>query len=174
MTMSPQSLNGVRSRRIGALALPGRGPAINGRGATRWHLRLLARLGGSWIDTNLAAGTPSWHSPLYVTRSLRLTSDRHRRDLARSLDRLIEHAERPPGRFMTATLPPVREQVREAMPLILEIASRLRSGEPIEARGIALLTTLLSDGAGPCYTPARPGALATALQALPRALDVQD
>jgi hypothetical protein len=147
---------------------------VRGRRAAGWHIRLLSRLRGPWIDTDLAAGIPSWHSPLYATRSLRLTSDRNRRALARSLERLIEYAEKPPGRFMNATVPPCRDQVREARPLILAIASRLRSGEPVEAKGIALLSKLLTDGAGPCYMPARPTTLASALEAVPSSLDVQD
>ena len=75
---------------------------------------------------------------------------------------------------MSAAVPPCREQVREAMPLILMIASRLRSAEPVDARGVARLRALLSDGSGPCYAPSRPGALTIALQSVSKSLDVQD
>jgi hypothetical protein len=60
------------------------------------------------------------------------------------------------------------------MPLILAIASQLRARDPVEAKGIALLTELLADGAGPCYMPSRPGALASALRDVPRFLDARD
>jgi hypothetical protein len=132
---------------------------------------VVARLRSPWIDRRIAQGAPSWRSPTYAARSLQLTGLRYRRVLARSLERLIEDAERPRDRF-SAVVPPCREQVREAMPAMLALASRLRSSEPVDARGVAQLTSLLCDTAGPCYMRARPGALAVALEAIDRTLEV--
>ena len=86
----------------------------------------------------------------------------------------MKHAEQPSTRFESAVVPPCREQVREALPLILDIAFRLRASAPVGAPGIARLRALLCDGNGPCYSRTDPGALTIALQDVARSLDVQD
>jgi len=136
--------------------------------------RLRARLGASWIDRRLAAGAASWRSPVYAARAVQLTDSRSRIALACSLERLLERAEDPPALFKSAAIPPCRVQVREAMPVILELASRLRSGAPVDARGVAQLSELLSDGGGPFYRRIHPQALTRALERVSRALDVDD
>jgi hypothetical protein len=134
--------------------------------------RIIARLRAPSLDGELTAGCASWRSPTHAARALQLTSDRHRRGLARSLEHLIERAEEPRARFPSAAVPPCREQVREAMPQLLAISSRLRSGEPVDAGGVARLRALLSDGAGPCYARSQPDALALALQTVSASLNV--
>ena len=62
--------------------------------------------------------------------------------------------------------------MRDATPLILTTASRLRSDEPLDAVGIARLKTLLRDLAGPCYVRSQPDALTIALQDISNALRV--
>jgi transketolase C-terminal domain/subunit len=52
----------------------------------------------------------------------------------------------------------------ESMPALLTIAGRLRCADPIDARSVAQLTILLSDGSGPCYVRIRRNALTDALQ----------
>ena len=52
--------------------------------------RLLARLRSPKLDKELAAGAASWSSPVHAARALQLTGTRHRRALARSLERLVE------------------------------------------------------------------------------------
>ena len=61
-----------------------------------------------------------------------------------------------------------------ALPVILATASRLRSGAPVDARGVARQCALLSDGAGPCYSRGDPVALTVALETISQWLDVQD
>lgn len=134
---------------------------------------ILARLRAPRLERQLAAGSLPWASELHAARAVQLTGERHRRGLARSLESLVEQAEDPTPRFMSAVIPPCRAQVREALPLILEVASRLRSGEPVDARGVAQLRALLADGGGPCYTASRPDALSIALRSVSEALDVQ-
>jgi hypothetical protein len=137
---------------------------------------LLAHLRALWLDRHLAAGVVPWHSKLHAARSLQLTSDRSRRALARSLEHLIEHAEMSRSQLgRTAVVIPCREQVREARPVILAIAARLRASAPVDARGMAWLRLVLTDGTGPCYTPSgRPDALAVELQTVDRWLDAAD
>jgi hypothetical protein len=143
---------------------PGRRPHLAAAGA---HLR------APWIDKQLAAGALPWSSRVLAARSVQLTSDRRRRALARALERLVKHSERASAPFRGAAIQPCREQVRRALPLILAIASSLRSGRPIDARGVAQLLELLTDGTGPCYAYVGPDALATELQSVSDRLEVE-
>jgi hypothetical protein len=156
-------------------ALSPTGFAIMGSRSPRPRtVRLLAHLRALRLDRQLAAGVVPWHSKLHAVRSLQLTSDRSRRALACSLEHLVEHADGPPVHWRSA-VPPCRPQVSEARPVILAIAARLRATAPVDARGMARLRLLLTDGAGPCYTPSvRPDALAVELQTVDRWLDAAD
>ena len=135
-------------------------------------VRVRARLHAPSLDRELASGIAPWRSPLHAARALALTGDRNRRGLARSLERLIEHAQRPPGPYRGAVVQPCREQVIEALPALLTTAGRLRSAEPIDARGVARLNILLSDGSGPCYVRIQRNALTDALQEISQWLAV--
>ena len=134
--------------------------------------RLNARLHAPSLNRELASGIAPWRSPLHAARALQLTRERNRRGLARSLERLIEQAHQPRGQYRGAVVDPCREQVIEALPVLLGIASRLRSADPIDARGIARLTILLSDGSGPCYVRIRRNALTDALREISQWLTV--
>ena len=137
-----------------------------------WRARLSAHLHASALDRELAAGIAPWRSPRHAARALQLTRERNRRGLARTLERLVEQAEVPTTPLRGAVIPPCREQVMEARPLLLAIAGRLRSAGPIDARGIARLRRLLSDGNGPCYVKIRANVLTNALQEISQWLAV--
>ena len=140
----------------------------------RWHMQFLARLRSPWLDRQLAAGTVTWRSELHAARALQLNTDRRRCGLAGSLERLVNDAYQQPTPARSAVVLVCREQVLDAMPLIAVISSRLRSGAPVDARGIAKLHHLLCDGFGPCYRQTRPEALTVALQEVSRSLDITD
>jgi hypothetical protein len=133
---------------------------------------LVARLRASKLDTQLADGVESWRSPAHAARSLQLTSPRRRRVLARSLERLLEDVERPP--VMSAVVRPCHGQVLEARPLIVAVAARLRSNRPVDARGMAHIRALLTDGGSPCYSRSHPHALDGALESAVQWLDAPD
>jgi hypothetical protein len=146
-------------------------------GRRRRHLRvawLSARLRAHSLDFQLGAGVPPWQSPTLAARARQLTSERNRDTLARSLERLVELAEEPRSPYRTSVVPPCRPQVREARPLMLAMAHRLRAREPVNARGVARLNHTLTDGAGPCYVPSRPDALRLELKVVDKLLDVPD
>ena len=66
---------------------------------------------------------------------------------------MVAHAELPATRFArTAAVRPCREQVRHALPVIFELSVSLRDGAALNAREVAQLWLIVSDGAGPCYT----------------------
>jgi hypothetical protein len=57
--------------------------------------------------------------------------------------------------------------IRENDELLLTLADRLRSGEPLGVRGLAMTTRLVKDRSGPLYRPGASGSLqATVLEAL--------
>jgi hypothetical protein len=132
---------------------------------------LIARLRAPWLDAELAADALTWRSPAHAARALQLTGRRSRRSLAIGLERLVTDADRR-RRSLGAVVPPCREQVLHARPLILELAGRLRSSEPVDARGVARLKALLCDGSGPCYLQGSPDALTVALLDAARCLAV--
>jgi len=126
--------------------------------------RLIARMLGPWLDEELARGMGASLSQAHAARAEQLTSERERQRVARALDRLVDRAQNPRPAYPSPLLPPCPEQVRDAMPLILSIRSRLLAGQPLAAQGIARLKTLLRDRSGACYTASGEGALTLALQ----------
>jgi hypothetical protein len=134
--------------------------------------RLNARLHAPSLDRELASGIAPWRSPPHAARALALTCTRNRRGLARSLERLIEQAHEPRALYRGAVVEPCREQVLDALPVMLGVSGRLRSADPIDARGIARLRILLSDGSGPCYVRIQRNALTDALQEISQWLTV--
>ena len=122
-----------------------------------------------WLDRELARGFAPTLSEAHAARAKQLAGKRTRHAAARSLDRLIDGAENPRRAFSNPVVPSCSE-IREAMPLILSIRTRLHSDQPLNPQAIALLKTLLSDHNGPCYKTEAPGALAAALQRVLEAL----
>jgi hypothetical protein len=132
--------------------------------------RLIARLLARWLDEELARGVGASLSEAHTVRAEQLTSEGGRRKVARRLDRLVDRAQNPRPAALIPVLPPCREQVRAAMPLIVAVRSHLLSEEPVTARGIARLKILLSDPRGPCYVRSQHDALTVALQDISRLL----
>jgi hypothetical protein len=135
-------------------------------------IALCALLRAPSLDRQLAAGVPTWRSPQHAARALQLTSARRRRAAARSLEELVERSEARMPRGRSAAIPPCREQVRDALGEIMAISARLRSAEPVDARGVAVLRALLADGGGPCFIRSRTDALTDALREVSRWLSV--
>ena len=57
---------------------------------------------------------------------------------------------------------------------MLTIAHLLRSNAPVDARGVARLQALLSNGTGPCYTPSYPDALITELKKIEELIEAHN
>ena len=116
--------------------------------------------------------------PLTITRPQwpRMSTDvrarllsRRRRHLADHLERLVTAANEAPAP-LTSAIPVQRAQVRASRTLILELASRIRSGDPVQPAGLVLARRLLTDGNGPAFALSPPGALAEAVEHAIRAL----
>jgi hypothetical protein len=132
---------------------------------------VLARLRGAHIDARLAQGIEPWHSPVYAARCRQLTNERSRHTLARSLELLVEDADERPRLSLSSVVHPSRARVHEARPLLLMIASRLRSDAPVHPRAVAAIRVLLSDGAGPVYAHGHPDTLKLRLQTISSWID---
>jgi len=153
---------------MSAFAVPS--PACSRQPKPTFEDRLIARILARSLDRELAGGVPARATSAHAARARQLTTDRTRRAVANRLDRLVEQAERPTSR-LRVTAAPCREHVRAAKDLIRRTATRLRSEGPVDALAIARLRTLLSDPAGPCYSPELAGALTTALRDISQLLD---
>src|SRR5919108_3777895 len=124
------------------------------------------------LDEALAAGaSPVW-TPELALRARQLVSRSSRQQLATSLEGLVKEATRSvPPRAVAVRLP--RREILEAQTSLFSIASCLRDERPVYARGMALLSRLLSDGSSPAYNPHAGGSLRHAVGAIAAALDGQ-
>ena len=114
-------------------------------------IRWGARIFGSSLDEHLADGERPDTSPLLSARALQLSSRRLRRSLADSwLDLLIQSRQQLTP--FDPRIPVVRRRVVEADGQIRAVADALVA--PLTTtRGVAMASSLLTDGAGPLYNP---------------------
>jgi len=134
--------------------------------------RLVAHGRAAQLDRALADGASPEASVSLATRAARLTSTKFRRDLAGSLRRVLLTAGLPaiPAGVTTSRVPlaaahPLRAPLRsvpisQSAPVLAELASRLLEPGPVPVRGVAMVTELLTNGAGPLYRDAAPDDLA--------------
>jgi hypothetical protein len=100
------------------------------------------------FDRALAEGADPESEPALRERAEHVTSWRTRRRVARALEEL----ERGPG------VPVRHDQVVDALDLLSELTSALRSRERVSARGVLLARRIVTDGCGPLYAPNAPRA----------------
>ncbi len=81
--------------------------------------------------------------------------------VAAGLERLLGLADHPPARrwYVRPAEPAVRANSAE----LSELAALLRGSRPLYARGVAMLSELLTDGTGPAYVDPRGATLAVRL-----------
>jgi hypothetical protein len=122
-----------------------RGPLLGGmwlRCTTRWRAREL--------DRQLAAGVDPMQSDQLSLRVGQLGSPRSRRRIACALRGAVALAERDHPLALAG--PPIqRAAVRASGGLLLEIAERLHSREPVGVQGVAIASQLIEDRRGPIY-----------------------
>ena len=123
-----------------------RGPFLGGfwlRCTTRWRAREL--------DRQLAAGADPMQSDQLSLRVGQLGSSGSRRRIACALRGAVALAERDAYPVMVAAPRIQRAAVRASGGLLLEIAERLLSCEPVGVRGVAMASQLIEDRRGPLY-----------------------
>jgi hypothetical protein len=155
---------GVRRRELPLTRLMSwsRGLLLGGIGLrcrTRWRAREL--------DRQLAAGADPMQSDELSLRVGQLGSSRSRRRIACALRGAVALAERDAYPVMMAAPQIQRTAVRANGGLLLEIAERLLSCEPVGVRGVAIASQLVADPRGPlCRDDAPRPLTVTAFEAL--------
>jgi hypothetical protein len=131
-------------------------------------LRARVRVRRGKLDGLLAAGAdPSWDPELGL-RAGQISAPRRRRALAKSIERAVWEAHRPPRWSCTAPLD--RRAVRTATPDLCALALELTVQPTLRAQGVALATQLLRDPDSPLYAPGAGEALRTGALVARRAL----
>jgi hypothetical protein len=122
--------------------------------------RLAARVRGHALDRALIEGADPAATEQLAARAARLTSTSMRREVARGLDRLALDWREAPRRWQVR---PFQRAAAANAPELHALAERLRGPGPLYARGIAMLSKLLTEGTGPAYTDSRGDLLARRL-----------
>ena len=112
--------------------------------------RLTARLRAARFDRALAVGVPAPAGSALAAHAARLTSVAERHTVARALRRAVRDATDTRA-TQTGRVPMHRANIASAEALIAQVALRLQVPHPVNARGMARLRQLLSDGTGPLY-----------------------
>jgi hypothetical protein len=126
-----------------------------------WH-RLLARCAATRLDRQLAAGASPETSASLAARAMQLTSMKFRRDLATRAQRILAAAGQPPAGTPSSAVavhplrfPLHRARISQLAAPLAELASALAAPGPVPVQGVAIVSQLLADGAGPLYCAAR-------------------
>jgi hypothetical protein len=117
--------------------------------------RVRARVRAHQADRALAAGISPDSSAHLSVRAHDLIGCPTRAELARAIRRLMYDAGRPVTP-MRVKVPICRSKIWRSRDILEGLADRLLTDGPLDARGLAQIRLLLSDGAGPLY--ARPAA----------------
>jgi hypothetical protein len=111
-----------------------------------------ATLRGASLDDKLAEGLAPDASPLLAARAQSLVALKRRRALADNWLSLLVDA-REPVMYPNARVPLVRDRIIGAKSQIEALAQALQAPMPT-SRGVAMASSLLSDGSGPIYNRA--------------------
>ena len=134
--------------------------------------RLRAHVCARRLDRALAAGIPPDSRADLSVRAHGLIGSRERLALASAIRRVIDESEQA-VRPMSFSVPICRRKVWRSRRALGDILERLLAAEPLDARGVAQIRLLLSDGAGPLYAYPHADDLEPALARAVAALDVQ-
>jgi len=133
--------------------------------------RLLAYLGAMRFDRALAGGASPDSSVTISLRAQALIGLKARRRLSRSLSDLVQRAKEPA--YPIRGTPLCRQKIVAAEDLLEQTARRLIAGGPVDARGVAQILLLLTDGGSPVYDNPQADDLRPALCAATRALELR-
>jgi hypothetical protein len=121
----------------------------DGTARTSVVARVIARLRADKFDHLLAVGVPAPAGSALAAHRERLTSTAEREAIAQSLQRAVRDAHT--GAVFSSRIPLNARNIVAAEPLIDTVTLRLHSQRPVNARGMARLRRVLSDGCGPFY-----------------------
>ncbi len=136
------------------------------------RLRVRVRLRARELDEALARGACPDSSAALSLRAHQLIGWTARRRLAREIRSLLARAERP-IHPMHSSAPICRHKIVDARQALEELADRLASPGPVDARGVAQLKRLLREPDGPLFRRPRDDDLEPELEAVNDALVVR-
>ena len=139
---------------------------------SRAAARMRARVRAHSLDRALAAGAPPDSVADLSLRAHDLIGSRARLSLALGIQRLLDEAG-DPLRPLSFTVPVCRRKIRQSRATLERLAKRLVADEPLDARGLAQIRLLLSDGSGPLYLHPAADDLEPALERAMAALEVR-
>ena len=146
-----------------------------------WH-RVLARALAGRLDRQLADGARPEAGAMLAARATMLTSTAYRGALAANLRRMLAASMSPQTRPRLALarssagvarqphVPLRRDQIAASASGLAGLAGFLTGPGPVPARGVAMVSQLLADGAGPLYRTGRPDDLDTLIERASQAL----
>ena len=114
-------------------------------------LRLRVRWKAPQLDAALADGADPGAREELALRAKQLTDPTHRARIARSIDRLLDLAERGQGMPSINRLPFQASRVEANRPQLMEVADRLEEEDSPPVQAVAMATLLVEDGLGPLY-----------------------
>ena len=133
-------------------------------------LRLRTRWQRDGLDEKLAYGADPTASAELALRASQLRSMKGRDEIATRIERVLtEVSDRWPP-TVTQAVPVHWSAVRDNARDIYAVTRRLRDDEPIDVRGAAMASRLITDGSGPLYRDGN-GDVAHAVRAARLALD---
>jgi len=134
--------------------------------------RVRTRLHRHKLDKELAYGADPNVNSVRYERARELVGEQSRRRIAASLEKLLTEADSAPRAF-SSRVPIARAAIRDSRVSLDMVVERLKAPAYISAQGVAMISLLLSDGAGPLYgnDPAHSGKLRRALEAAIDAID---
>ena len=138
---------------------------------SRLHTRLWAHLRACHLDQALASGVSPDSSAAISLRAQVLIRAAVRAGLAHSIRGLLQSAQRP-SHPLNHSIPICRRKILASEASLEELAERLLARDPVDARGIAYIRLLLTDGSGPLYERPAADDLEAALHEAIEALDL--
>jgi hypothetical protein len=138
------------------------------RTARLWD-RAVASSRAGRLDACLAAGVAPESGRLIALRAAALVVPPRRRRLASDWDRLVRVARERPATW--ARVPLRSDGIVAAEEDIWELQRSLRADVPVPARGVAMASTMLTDGAGPLYNRHSPVSVHAAVREIIQHLD---
>ena len=117
---------------------------------SRWWTRLAARVLAPGLDRRLAEGRPPESNILLAARAQALVSPCARQRHADLWENLAVRTTRPAG-MRSPGAPLNRRAIGACASRMAEVRDGLTATGPISARGLAMVSRLLSDGTGPLY-----------------------
>jgi hypothetical protein len=134
-------------------------------------LRFRVYLTRGTLDRQIASRRSNMSTPALALRAQQLAEPRTRRQVARTLRKIVEHADRWTAGPVRSAVVVEPAAVRNARHPILGLAERLESPAQLNPAGIARAQVLITDGLSPLFDRNSPRTVTQAIYAVQDALE---